>query len=323
MSGILNIIRIGIDPDMFEIWNLVLTWHGFFTFVGVAVAVLLVAYWSRKEGISPDTVYSVAVWAILGGVVGARIVHVIDFWGRAYQDNPITVFYVWQGGIAIYGAVLGGFIGGALYMVIRNRDGFINFWNRWLPWMGRLNKIDMPSVGRLADITAPFILMSMAIGRIGDIINGEHFARVTSLPWGFVYDHPQTVNLYINSFTEASGGKDLPFPAVDAVPAAHPAVVYEIIYDVIVASILWFFFRNRLRPHGMLFVLFLGMYSLGRFFISFIREDKIWIVGLDEAQIIALITLVITVTFLITKAQIVRPIQRLRTAAAETPSEEP
>lgn len=318
MVGMLNIIRIAMDPDMFQVGGFLLTWHGFFTFIGVSVAVTLIAYWSRKEDIPPDTVYSVAVWAILGGIVGARLVHVIDWWGRNYKDDPITVFYIWQGGIAIYGAVLGGFIGGAIYMVIRNRDGFINFWNSYLPWLGRMNKIDMPSVGRLADIAAPVVLFSMAIGRIGDIINGEHFARVTSMPWGFVYEHSQTVTLYIHNFTEASGKAILPARPIDATPAAHPAVLYEMIYDVFVASILWLFFRNRLRPHGMLFALFLGMYSLGRFFISFIREDKIWVVGLDEAQIIALITLVITVTLLITKAQIVRPGQKPRPTVAAT-----
>ena len=82
------------------------------------------------------------------------------------------------------------------------------------------------------------------------------------------------------------------------------------IWDGVILLVLWFGFRNRLRPHGMLFAVFLAMYSLGRFFISFVREDKIWIVGLDESQIISLIVLAITVTLLISKAQIVRRIQR-------------
>ena len=299
MIGILNTIRIDMNPNLIEVGNFVLTWHGFFTFVGVALAVTLVAYWAKKEGIVPDTVFSVAVWAILGGIIGARIVHVIDFWTRAYQHDPLSVFYVWEGGIAIFGAVLGGFGGGAIYVAVRNRDGLLNFWNKYLPWLGRLEKMTMPSVGRLADITAPALILAMAVGRIGDIINGEHIARVTNLWWGFVYSHPKTQLLYNNI---AEGRSSL--------TPSHPAVVYEMIWDGVVLGLLWFVFRNRLRPHGMLFAAFLALYSLGRFFISFIRQDRVWVAGLDESQIIALTVLAITVTVLISKAQVVRPIQR-------------
>ena len=310
MSVFLNSIRIGIDPDMAEIGSFVLTWHGFFTFVAVAVAVLLVAYWGKKEGIKADSVYSVSVWAIVSGIIGARLLHVIDFWGRIYKNDPVSVLYFWQGGVTIYGAILGGFLGAALYMIIRNRDGFIGFWNSYLGWLGRLTKLDLPSVGRLADISTPALLIAMAIGRIGDIINGEHFSKATSLPWGFVYTHPKTVALYAQS---------APIPA--SIPS-HPEVAYELIMDLFILGALWLVFRNRLRPHGMLFATYLAAYSLGRFFLSFLREDKTWVVGLNEAQIVALIVLAITVTVLISKAQIVQPIQRPRTSAPKTASSE-
>ncbi len=301
MIGILNAIRIDMDPDMLTLGSFVLTWHGFFTFVGVALAVALVSYWAKKENIPPDTILSVSVWAILGGIVGARLVHVVDFWTRVYQNDPLSVFYIWEGGIAIYGAVLGGFAGGAIYALVRNRDGLINFWNRFLFFLGRIEKMPMPSVGKLADLTAPALVLSMAVGRIGDIINGEHIARITSLPWGFVYTHEKTQRLY--SFI-AEGRSSL--------TPSHPAVIYEMIWDVAVLGFLWFVLRNRLRPDGMVFVSFLALYSLGRFFISFIRQDKIWVVGLDMAQIIALIVLSITVTLLISKAQVARTGQRRR-----------
>ena len=301
MTGILNTIRIDMDPDMLTLGSFVLTWHGFFTFVGVAIAVALVSYWAKKENIPPDTILSVAVWAILGGIVGARLIHVIDFWTRVYQNDPISVLYVWEGGIAIYGAVIGGFVGGAIYVLVRNRDGFINFWNRFFFFLGRMEKMEFPSVGKLADLTAPALVFSMAIGRIGDIINGEHIARVTDMAWGFVYTHPKTQALYNNI---AEGRSSL--------TPSHPAVVYEMIWDVAILGFLWFVLRNKLRPDGMVFVSFLALYSLGRFFISFIRQDQIWILGLDIAQIISLTVLAITVTILISKAQVIRPGQRRR-----------
>ena len=112
-------------------------------------------------------------------------------------------------------------------MAVRNRDGLLNFWNKYLPWLGRLEKMPMPSVGRLADITAPALILAMAVGRIGDIINGEHIARVTNLWWGFVYSHPKTQLLYNNI---AEGRSSL--------TPSHPAVVYEMIWDGVVLGLL-------------------------------------------------------------------------------------
>ena len=307
MNSIRNSIRIGIDPDMVEIGSFVLTWHGFFTFIAVALAVFWVAYHAKKEGILVDSVYSVAIWAIIGGIVGARALHVIDCWNGcaatsfAYSDDPIRIFYIHQGGIAIYGAILGGFLVGSIYMMLRNQDTFLRLWNTYLPWLGRLDKIRLPSVGRLADITAPAVLISMAIGRIGDIINGEHIARATTLPWSFVYSNPES-----------------PSNRVFGLAGSHPAVAYELIWDIAVFAMIWPL-RNRLRPNGMIFALYLALYSVGRFFISFVRDDKGWLARLDLAQLVALVVLSITVFLLIYKAQIVRPVQP---AVARTSAEE-
>ena len=96
----LDSITIGLNPNLIDFGGLVLSWHGFLTFVAVALAVFLTARWAKQEGILPDTVYSVAVWAIIGGIVGARIVHVIDFWGF-YSQDPLRIIALWSGGIAI------------------------------------------------------------------------------------------------------------------------------------------------------------------------------------------------------------------------------
>ena len=82
----------------------------------------------------------------------------------------------------------------------------------------------------------------------------------------------------------------------------HPAVAYEMIWNMVALSILWFIFRDRLKPNGMLFALYATLYSFGRFFISFAREDRIYIAGLDAAQIITLTIMVIGITLLISKA---------------------
>ena len=360
MSVPLLSITIGIDPNVFSWGNFTLTWHGLFTFVAVAVAVFLVGRWAKREGLVTDAVYSVAVWAIIGGIIGTRVFHVIDLWNDFYKDNPSQIFQIWEGGITIWGAILGGFVGGAAYIWIRNHPSFIKLWNdlsrrsggasftiRNLAAQpskleelrnglgglapikafdyrrgmlkvtfekplgvsdlrpifqnfghtdvtidgGRFERAPLPSVGRLADITAPAVLIAMALGRVGDIINGEHLAQITSLPWGFRYTDPQTALLYRNAGLEGA--------------STHPAVVYEMLWDLIVLGVIWSL-RGRLRPYGMLFTLYLALYSVGKFFVQFLRLDKEWAIGLTEAHFVAIVVLAITIPLLISRAKFVR-----------------
>ena len=285
--GVLASISIGINPNLIDVGTFILSWHGVMTFVAVATAVYLTARWGAKEGMVVDSIYSVAVWAIIGGVIGARILHVIDFWDEVYRDNLISVLQVWSGGIAIYGAILGGFVGGALYIVIRNSDWFLAMWAKIFPFMGKAHRANLPGVGRLADITAPAVLFAMAIGRVGDIINGEHFSKVTDLPWGIIYTHANSPGIFR--------------------PPTHPAVAYELIFDLVLLAAIWPL-RDRLRPHGMFFALFLATYSIGRFFLSFMREEfNEYFGALNEAQVVAIIVVMVTVPLLVAKAQFVRP----------------
>ena len=355
-------IRIGIDPDLINVWRFSLTWHGFMTFVAVVVAVFLVGRWAKKEGMVTDAIYSVTVWAIIGGIVGTRLLHVIDL-NDFYRDNPSKIIQIWSGGITIYGAILGGFVGGACYMMVRNHRWFLEKWNNLFGFMGhnrftirgvsldkdarrklrdsleelspittfsadenvvrvtfqnamgasdleaalerhglgdaaiyggKLERAPLPSIGRLADLTTPALLIAMIIGRIGDVINGEHVAKFTSLPWGFVYSHAES-----------------PSNAVHGLATSHPAVVYEMILDLAVLAVVWQL-RKRLRPPGMLFAMYLGLYSAGRFFISFLRAgdppmDKIWAIGLTEAHVVAIVVLAITIPLLVFRAQFVKP----------------
>ena len=292
MSIPLMNIRINIDPDLAELGTFVLTWHGFFTFISVAIAVFLVGRWAKKDGMVTDAVYSVAVWAIIGGIIGTRVLHVVDLWGSFYSDNPGQIVKIWEGGITIWGAILGGFLGGAGYMIVRNHARFLRLWNRVVV-IGKLERAPLPSIGRLADLTTPALLIAMALGRVGDIINGEHFAKFTTLPWSFTYSHPETQALYA-----ASG--------LNSLSPSHPAVVYELLLDLVVLAVVWGL-RNRLRPYGMLFTLYLALFSVGKFLISFLRLDKEWVIGLTEAHFVAIVVLVITVPILLVKAQYVRP----------------
>ena len=285
--GELASISIGINPNLIEIGTFILSWHGVMTFVAVATAVFLVVRWGGRDGMIVDSVYSVAVWAIIGGVIGARILHVIDFWNEVYKDDLGSIFTVWSGGIAIYGAIVGGFVGGALYIMIRNSDWFLAMWRKVFPFMGEAHRANLPGIGRLADITVPALLLAMAIGRVGDIINGEHFSKVTDLPWGIIYTHANSPGIFR--------------------PPTHPAVAYELLFDLVLLAAIWPL-RDRIRPHGMYFALYLATYSIGRFFLSFMREEfNEYFGALNEAQVVAIIVVIVTVPLLVWKAQLVRP----------------
>jgi phosphatidylglycerol:prolipoprotein diacylglycerol transferase len=282
-----GIIGIGMDPILINAGPFIISWHGLFTFIAVATAVVLTVYWGKKEGMSADAVYSVSLWCIIGGIVGARVVHVVDFWGEIYQHDPVRLLYVWEGGIAIYGAVLGGFIGGAIYITFRNSAWFLGVWGRYFRFMGEPERAPLPGVGHLADVTAPALLIAMAIGRLGDVINGEHFAKASDLPWAFVYTNPNSPG-YLQ-------------------PASHPAVLYELLFDLILVAIIWPF-RHRLRPHGMFFVMYGALYSVGRFFLSFLRVEANQYFGiLNQAQVLALLVILVAIPLLVYKAQFVRP----------------
>ena len=296
----LGAINIPFSPNIIDFGPFLLSWHGFFTFVAVATAVILTVRWGRKEGLDGDAILSISVWCIIGGIVGARVLHVIDFWSL-YSADPVRIFTVWQGGIAIFGAILGGFVFGAAYILIRNSGWFLAFWGKFLRFAGEPEKAPLPSVGRLADVAAPALLIAMAIGRIGDIINGEHWAKFTDLPWGVVYSHIDSPGAYR--------------------AASHPAVAYELIMDLVILAVIWPL-RNRLRPDGMVFVLYGALYSIGRFFISFLRVEQNTYFGgaLNEAQIVSLIVILIAVPLLVYRAQFVRAPSR---AAARRRTSEP
>ena len=260
-------IDIDIGANLFTadfLFSLGVSWHGFFTFVAVATAVVLVGRWSPLKGIDPDAIYSIAIWAIIGGLVGARLVHVVDNWSEVYRHNPVQSLYLWTPGIAIWGGVLGGFVGGAAYAL----------WAKY-------------PVGVVADLTAPALLFVQSIGRLGDIVNGEHCSKATDFFLGFRWTNQETAAR---------------FCADGYATYVHPAIAYEMVWNIACLAVIWQL-RGRLRPDGMLFALYLALYAVGRFLFMLLREEKLYALGLVQAQYIALLVLVVIVPLLIIKAR--------------------
>ena len=159
-------IVIDIDPTILQLGHFSLRWYGFFIGLAIVAALLVALEEARRKGVAENDVYSLGMWAVLGGFVGARLFHVVDRW-QDYLARPAAIFAVQDGGLAIYGAILGGLAAGAI--CARHRG---------------------LAIPRMADLAAPGLILAQAIGRIGCLINGDALGAPTDLPWGVVYINP-------------------------------------------------------------------------------------------------------------------------------------
>jgi phosphatidylglycerol---prolipoprotein diacylglyceryl transferase len=241
-------MHIGIDPQITQIGSLSIGWHGVLMFVGIAVGLVLTLPLAKKLGIPHETTYTAAIWAVVFGFVGARLTHVIDNWSY-YSQDLVEILKIQKGGLGWYGALIGGIVGVAI--------------------CARLNKF---SLARFADATAPGIILGLSIGRIGCTLNGDSPGTATSLPWGFVYTHPDSFSpLWVST---------------------HPAPVYEILWNMVILVVLWRLWK-RLSPDGSLFLVSLVMYSVGRFVISWFRAEDHVLGPLHQSHIISLVIFVV------------------------------
>ena len=224
-------IKIGIDPNIAKFGSLQLTWHGIFTAVGIAAGVYLGAWLGRRQGITEDDAYSVALVGVPAGIIGARAMYVLENHAR-FSGHWVDALRINEGGITVYGAIIGGVVGAVGYGLIRK-----------LP------------ITRGLDAAAFGLLLGMAVGRIGDLINGEHVAKSSGLPWATEY-----TNTASPSFTYGP---------------THPATTYEMIGDFLIIGIMAFLFVKlwQHRP-GITFFAGLVLYSAMRFGVSYLRIDS-------------------------------------------------
>lgn len=166
------------------------------------------------------------------------------------------------------------------------------------------NRITKRSFGHMADILAPGIILAQAVGRVGCTILGDDYGFATTLPWGFIYTSPNSPAI------------------VMGLTPTHPVVVYEIIFNLIAFGILMLL-RNKLKPDGSLFIVYLGLYSVWRICGDFMRTNEPFLFGLVQAQIIGIIILIIAVVFIAMKTRLVKKSEVEPGITEELPADNP
>jgi prolipoprotein diacylglyceryl transferase len=230
-------------------------WHlGFFPIRAYALCILagIVAACAisearlRRRGAPKWFTLDVAVFAVPAGIIGARIYHVITspdaYFGSG--GHPLDAFAIWNGGLGIWGGVAGGAVGA--WYACRRAGVPLTFF---------------------ADVLAPGLPVAQAIGRLGNWFNNELYGGHTDLPWGLtVYDYSLSDG---HAKTDAAGN-----PRVIPGGPFHPTFLYELVWDLGVALLVWLLDRRYKFGKGRAFALYVMAYTFGRFWIEAMRSDE-------------------------------------------------
>jgi phosphatidylglycerol:prolipoprotein diacylglycerol transferase len=246
-------ISIGINPVVFTIGSLAVHWYGIFYVVAFAVAYYLGARAHLlPRGISEQNLDQLAGWAILFGLIGARLYY--DVQNLDLMHSVIDVIAVWNGGMAFYGAI----IGGVTTLVVLG-------WRRHLP------------IWTLLDGAAFFAVVGQPIGRLGNIINGDILGGPSNLPWATAYTNAGAVLQ----------------PGFKLGVAYQPAGAYEALGTLVILLILIGLRRRAVRP-GVVIISYVALYSVSQFLLDFLRQSEpvIWL-GLKQLQLTAIVSLVV------------------------------
>jgi phosphatidylglycerol---prolipoprotein diacylglyceryl transferase len=212
---------------------------------GILVAVWLGDRRWRARGGKPQEVVDIAIWAVPFGLVGGRLYHVITtsapYFGK--DGDPVKAFYVWQGGLGIWGAIALGALGA--YIGCRRRGA---------------------SLRTFADAVAPGIVLAQALGRWGNWFNNELYGGHTSLPWGL------DVHVMDTTTQTAVIGADGKAELVAGGPF-HPTFLYESLWCLGVAALCLWADRRFKLGHGQVFAVYVAAYTVGRFWIESLRID--------------------------------------------------
>jgi phosphatidylglycerol:prolipoprotein diacylglycerol transferase len=259
--------------DGFFIGPLHVRFYGIILMLGAVAGAWLATRETKRRGYNPEIVWDLLTYLLIGGIIGARIWHILTpppssaITAGWYFTHPLDALAIWKGGLGIPGAVIGGLI--VLFFYTRKHK--LNF----AEW---------------TDIVAPSIALGQAIGRWGNFFNQELYGGPTNLPWGIAIQKEHRVDQY----------QDLSRFPVETT-RFHPLFLYESIWNLAnMFLLLWISrrFADRLKK-GDIFLIYLIVYPVGRFFLDFLRVDASMVGGININQTVMAVVAVLSAAALL------------------------
>ncbi|NLY78424.1 MAG: prolipoprotein diacylglyceryl transferase [Lysinibacillus sp.] len=265
-------ILLAIDPVAFSSGPISVRWYGIIIVSGIILAYIVGQHEGKKRGLPEDFFGDLLLWAIPISIICARLYYVMMKWDY-YGQNPGRIIEIWNGGIAIQGALIGAIVTAFIFCHVKG-----------------------VSFLKVADIAAPSILIGQIIGRWGNFMNQEAFGGPVSREFLESLMLPNWIieQMYIH----------------DLGTYVHPTFLYESLWNFVGLIILLFLRRVNLQ-RGEMFFSYLIWYSIGRFFIEGLRTDSLYLVGeLRSAQVVSVLLIIIGIVCIVYRRLKVRPIVR-------------
>ena len=246
-------------PTLIELGPLVIRWYGLLIASAVLIGVSLSQYLAKRRNVDQNLLADLAIWLVIAAIPSARLYYVLFEWEQ-YAQRPDQIIAIWNGGIAIHGAILGGTLAAIIF--------------------ARIQKV---SIWQLADLVAPSLILGQAIGRWGNFFNSEAFGDPTDLPWK-LYIPPERRPQQFMKFEY--------FHPTFLYESLWNLMVFGLLMTL--------FFRDlKRRPHlkvGTLALVYMVAYSTGRVWIEGLRTDSLMIGPLRIAQIVSLSAIALGLT---------------------------
>lgn len=256
-------------------WDIDVTirFYGVIIAFGFILAVLFGGRMAYKWKMDLNKMLDVLLYGTVAGIIGARLYYVIFEWD-SYKDNLLSIFKIWEGGLAIYGGIIGGIA--AAYFVCRKNG--LNFL-------------------KLLDLFGMSVLIGQGIGRWGNFTNQEAFGINTELPWGMWSEKVENY-INVNYATLVSNGIEM-----DATKPVHPTFLYESLWCLLGFIILYIVCRNFRKFDGQLILGYGVIYGLERAVVEGLRTDSLYIAhtNIRISQILSLLIAVLCLTITIVK----------------------
>ena len=254
-------------PILVELGPITIRYYGIMYIIAIAVGFWLLTKEARRKnlGLPTESLLDLLLLTIPLAILFARLYYVVfrlDYYGRF----PLDIFKVWEGGLAIHGGVLGG----ALAVLIFSRWKQVKFW-------------------ALTDALVPSLILGQAIGRIGNLMNGDAYGTPTTLPWGIHFP--------------ADSPAGMAYPGL----ATHPSMIYEMILNLAVFAYLWAI-RKKGYKDGFSTSMYFILYAVARSIVSLTRGDDLYL-GPIKAPHLASAILVVAFGLFIWRARLYKKAQ--------------